>query len=137
LELISNDPSTDYISGFEFEWGNSYVLKVKKTYLAEPPMDASSIVFSLREVVSTSPADPSFTFPLLLECEFDLGSSNSETPRVALIPVADLEYRYMDEINMVVPPELFGKFSKVIFSNASLQGTFKFLANGKIQLVDI
>lgn len=137
LELKATDTSVDYISDFDFEWGYLFDLRVKKTYLAQPPMDASSVTFSLLEVISMTPVDKDYTFKLLLENELDLGPPEDETPRVTLVPVADLEYRYLDEINIIVPPELFGKFSKVIYQNASKRGTFRFLPSGKILLIDI
>lgn len=137
LDLKTTDPSVDYISGFDFEWGKIYDLRVKKTYLAQAPMDASSITFTLLEVISQTPVDKNYTFKLQLENELDLGQPENETPRFTLVPLADLEFRYLDEINIVVPPELFGKFSKVIYQNVSKKGSFKFLSPGKILLVDL
>lgn len=40
------------IDGFEYERGYEYVLEVKKTILANPPMDGSNLKYELIKVVS-------------------------------------------------------------------------------------
>lgn len=40
------------IDGFEYEEGYEYVVKVKRTNIENPPADASSIKYTLEEVVS-------------------------------------------------------------------------------------
>lgn len=40
------------IEGFEYEPGNSYELRVEVTPIANPPADASSLKYKLKEVVS-------------------------------------------------------------------------------------
>jgi len=61
---VKFDGSTDWsrlnlgkISGFRFEDGNEYRLKIKKTELAVPPMDGSSVVYELVEIVSKTKKD--------------------------------------------------------------------------------
>jgi hypothetical protein len=40
------------INGFVFEEGNRYKIKVQITILASPPMDGSSKIYKLLEVIS-------------------------------------------------------------------------------------
>lgn len=42
------------IEGFDFETGNSYILKVKETPVTNPPADASAIRYELLEIVEKS-----------------------------------------------------------------------------------
>lgn len=60
--LVKEDPQADYelfydhIEGFEFEPGYTYELRVTVTEVANPPADASSMQWSLDEVVSQNRA---------------------------------------------------------------------------------
>ncbi|MET0411565.1 MAG: DUF4377 domain-containing protein [Polyangiaceae bacterium] len=46
------------IEGFEYEPGNSYELRVEVTAIANPPADAASLKYKLKEVVSKKKASP-------------------------------------------------------------------------------
>lgn len=46
------------IEGFEYEAGNSYELRVEVTPIANPPADAASLKYRLKEVVSKKKAAP-------------------------------------------------------------------------------
>ena len=60
--LVRYAPEEDYqffystIEGFEYEPGYDYELLVEKTPIANPPADASSLRWTLLEVVSQTPA---------------------------------------------------------------------------------
>ncbi|WP_196161329.1 DUF4377 domain-containing protein [Reinekea sp. G2M2-21] len=41
----------DQIEGFNYKWGYSYKLRVKLSNLESPPQDASSVIYSLVEIV--------------------------------------------------------------------------------------
>lgn len=45
----------DQIEGFTHEQGTSYVIDVRVTKVDDPPADASSLQYSLVEIVETSP----------------------------------------------------------------------------------
>ncbi len=47
----------DAIEGFDFEWGHRYLLSVEVTPVENPPADASSSDYELREVLSESEDD--------------------------------------------------------------------------------
>lgn len=53
------------IKGFTYETGHSYELKVKRTRLANPPMDASAYTYELVQIledrISTEPDEPTDT----------------------------------------------------------------------------
>ena len=54
------------IEGFDYEWGYVYDLRVAKMDIDNPPADASSVKFELREVVSKEPVSPETTFTIRL-----------------------------------------------------------------------
>ena len=137
LDLRCSDRSAEYIQDFEFEWGYHYVLQVEKTHLAQPPMDASSVTFKLKKVISKTPVEKGYTFQITLENEFDLGPPDQEELRVTLTQQSENVFRYFNEIDIIVPSELYAKFSKVLYQNASRKGTFEFAPDGRIKLIKI
>lgn len=69
-EMIgTNDWQYHYseISGFEYEWGYIYDLKIHKRTIENPPADASSIEFILEEVISKNPVEETETFEIRLK----------------------------------------------------------------------
>ena len=90
----------DEIEGFDYEWGFRYELRVLVTDVPNPPADASSLAYSLLEVVSKESvdADTAFEFPLfpfdgfsqrLSDTEFSLGHENSFTCDVSTCNTVD------------------------------------------------
>lgn len=49
-------PVYEGIEGFDYEPGYEYKLRIKAKQLAEPPQDASSVRYSLLELISKTPA---------------------------------------------------------------------------------
>jgi hypothetical protein len=43
------------IESFDFVEGYEYLVKLRKTYLANPPQDGSSIIYKLDETISKTP----------------------------------------------------------------------------------
>jgi hypothetical protein len=64
--LVRDSPDEEYeffysqINGFDYEPGYEYELLVQKTPVENPPADASSIAWTLVEVVSQTPVNPEF-----------------------------------------------------------------------------
>ena len=89
-ELSPWDYFYDGIEGFEYEWGYRYELRVLVVEVPDPPADASSLAYSLLEVLRKErvDVDTPFEFPLLpfdefsqrlSDTEFSLGYENSFT----------------------------------------------------------
>lgn len=55
------------ISGFDYEWGYVYDLKIKKRTIDNPPADASSIEFILEEIISKTSVEQGLTFKVQLK----------------------------------------------------------------------
>lgn len=70
--LIEKDGQEQYfysfIEGFDYEWGYTYQLSVKIDTIAEPLQDASSLEYTLKEVIEKTavPDNTRFELPLKL-----------------------------------------------------------------------
>lgn len=67
----------DHIEGFEFEWGYQYELRVLVTEVVDPPADASSLAYSLVELVRKVKVDVDSSF------EFNLFPGQGFVERVS------------------------------------------------------
>ena len=134
LVLKSDEAPLEYVSGFDFEWGYNYKLRVKKTELAQPMQDASSVEYALVKVLSKTKASAKDTFQLLLSAEKYLGGGEEED-FVMMKALNDSTYIYDDEITFVVPSELKERFQKVFKPNSYVFGKFVFGEGAKIRLV--
>ncbi len=57
------------ISGFNYEWGYIYDLKISKRRLDNPPEDGSSVEYILEEIISKTSVDQNTSFELILKSE--------------------------------------------------------------------
>ena len=84
-EVVSGDIyNMDFseIAGFKYEKGFEYLIKVKKTKIENPPMDASSIAFSLIEVISkTKVGDSGNVVLLTVSADLEWGHHYAELSR--------------------------------------------------------
>ena len=48
------------INGFEHEWGQTYIIKVKETKIENPPADGSSLQYELVEILEQRQVDQDF-----------------------------------------------------------------------------
>ena len=132
MVLVSPDePGLEYISDFDFEWGYNYVVKVKKTKLAQPMMDASNTEYELIEVASKTKADPDLTFSLYLQRELYLG--HGEENDSSITQIDDTTYRLLDEVNFTVLPEQKPTIERVL-GGEPVRCTFKINENGDLEL---
>lgn len=134
LTLRSNaEKGLEYVSGFEFEWGYEYVLKVRKTILQNPPEDGSNTNYELIKVISKTPVPEDYQFHLSVERDVYLGPGDQES---MLVMVNDSTYRYDDDINLIIPEKLKVAFLKRIESGRYHLAPFEFVDNSNIRLVE-
>ncbi len=134
LVLMSDESSLEFIDNFSFEWGYYYKLKVKKTELASPPMDGSSVEYDLVKVVSKRKASQTDTFELLLTAYKYLGPPEAGDERM-LKATSDSTYLYDGEIEIIIPNEYLAKFRDAFIPDKRLIGKFVFAPEGRIRLV--
>jgi len=133
LALKSPDCHVEYLEGFNFEWGVRYKLKVKEKHLANPPEDGSSIVYDLKKVISAESVPIDYIFKLRLERDLYLGPGDQVNNFKQL---NDSVYLYMDEIELEIPKALRPEFDEILKVNESKKGSFKFLSNHRIRLLE-
>lgn len=103
LKIVCSDARVDVISGFDFEWGYKYRLKVEVTTLEQPPADAGIYRTRLLKVVEQQPVSADYTFALWIERDVLLGPGEQEP---ALMQLTDSTYRYLDAVDIHVPADL-------------------------------
>ena len=133
LCLKSKDSDAEFVSGLEFEWGYSYVLKINEIKLQSPPEDGGDTDYVLREVVSKTKAPDGYQFNLRLESELYHGGDLENEGSFKRID--DHTLRYLEEINIVYAPEFQPQFDRILKKGASLVGIFEFSEPGEIRLV--
>lgn len=124
--------AVEYVSGFEYEWGYEYRLKVKKTMLEIPPEDASDRTYDLIEILSKTAVSADYTFKLSIEKDMYLGPGEQET---TLVLINDSTYLYMDEIKLIISPSLRVPFLKTINAGVSYNGLFEFIDNSSLRML--
>lgn len=129
---INSRPYSEYIQGFEFEWGNTYELVVQVTVLENPPMDGSSIEYKLLEVLEKNSVPQAYTFQLSLHHEVYLGPpmDGEETSPFKLIEPG--LYSYFDDVEMVIPKEKMAEFEAFLKKKIDRKGIFHFDDGGRI-----
>ena len=129
---INSRPYSEYIQGFEFEWGNTYELVVQVTVLENPPMDGSSIEYKLMEVLEKASVPRAYTFQLSLHHEVYLGPpmEGEETSPFKLIETG--LYSYFDDVEMVIPEDKMAQFEAFLIKKVNRKGIFHFDDEGRI-----
>lgn len=123
LGLTTSVEGCEYIEAFNFEWGNYYTLEVKKTKLANPPMDGSSVIYELIEVKSKSPATGDMVFQIRLEFERYLGSGENED---LIVKKEDDVYVYDNDIEIHIPEDMKAEWKNFMVARKDANALFTF-----------
>lgn len=138
LTLSSPDSSVEYISGFEFEWGYTYQLLLKETELL-PLSDGTRLRHELVKVISKTKVPDSTQFRLFLDVNlyyYQVDSSEIETSKT-LIQKNDSTYLYFEEVEIIVPTHLTTQFKSIVDGATKKVGTFEFMDEKRIRLVQL
>lgn len=124
-------PHFDEIEGFDFEPGFIYNLQVKKTFLQDPPQDASAIHYELLEIVKKERVDEEKTFDLLLKLAYDDGGSEN-------FVTGDLQsgFKILDELQINCN-DLCETLDDLLQSPQTLTGVFQHQGEDAIYLIDL
>ncbi len=133
---LKSEPYSGYIEGFNFEWGYTYILKIRETELRNPPEDGSSSNYKLIKELSKKKVADDYTFLMHLHYEVYLGPSTSEvtSPFKLIEPGV---YRYFDEINIEVPLEFEADFAAVLNAEKNTEAEFIIISPKQIRMVSI
>ena len=117
------------IVGFDYEWGYVYELKVEKRPVENPPQDASSIDYQLREVVSKTPVDEGMTFNLLLKSTMQ-GVQDLEQL------TSDSTYYFAYDVNIACET-LCDELANAFDSENEVSGVFRHIDGETIELTEL
>tara|TARA_R110002072_G_scaffold281965_2_gene444650 strand:- start:23543 stop:24085 length:543 start_codon:yes stop_codon:yes gene_type:complete len=135
LALTCSDRGVEFIDEFDFEWGFSYELKVKRTRLAQPMEDAGDTDYQLIKVISKKATPDSTIFKVHLTGWVQL-APNIKDDNGAFIFNNDGTCTYLSEMTFNYPRELEEKLKTLNKSEGYIRGTFMFL-EGAIHLVSL
>lgn len=119
------------IKGFDYVRGHEYELEVRKTTLANPPADGSSIAYTLLRIISDMPSVTPKPEELPEEAKFKLKMvqlapfMNLDTPLAA--PFDLLVFRildYKDEYSFSATPEFLEYYDLIEMSSPGLPDTY-------------
>lgn len=136
--LVKEENESEYhplpyggIEGFDYVKGHEYELKVQKTTLANPPADASDIVYRLIEIISETPMAEPKPEELPEEAKFKLKMvrllpyMDLDTPLAA--PFDFLTFRildYNDEYSFPAMPDFLEYYDLIEMSSPGLPDKF-------------
>ncbi|MCB9231037.1 MAG: DUF4377 domain-containing protein [Bacteroidia bacterium] len=132
MTLHSPDCGVEYLDGFDFQWGYIYQLKVRETHLANPPMDGSSLKYTLIREISRTKAPEDYEFTLFLVRDLYLGG---EVQKPILVRIDDHTCRYFDETYLLFSPEQEADLEQIMAGGKGRTGRFRFAEDGKIRLI--
>jgi len=118
------------IEGFNYEPGFIYLLSVEKQKISNPPQDASSIKYILKEVLSKQKVDDDITF------EIKLKSTKISDPPSFVIGDLTSNYKILNEINFNCE-DLCEDLSIKLETEDEVSGIFKHAENNSLSLISI
>ncbi len=137
LTLDSPDSPIDYLSGFDYAWGYTYVVKVKETKLREPLSDGTQYTYVFDKIISKTKVPEGAQFKLTIDPNryyYELDSSEQEM-NATLKPLNDSTYLYMEKVEIEVPEALRSQFATLIQTSTAKRGTFVYIDDKRIRLI--
>ncbi|MCK4907201.1 MAG: DUF4377 domain-containing protein [Spirochaetes bacterium] len=103
------------IQNFNYEWGHVYTLKAKKEQVDEPLQDASSVEYTLEQIISDEKVASNLVFPINLKF-YGMNYITTNIPFEYYL----LYRRKIDITNSV----LFNQFTNLIYTSDNVVGFF-------------
>lgn len=121
----------DEIDGFDYEPGFIYDLKVEKTYLENPPQDASAISYKLIEITQKEKVGEESKFEMMLKLGYDDGGAD-----FFVTGDPDLGFKILEEIKIDCN-SLCVQLEEALQKQNSITGVFRHLGEEEIYLLEI
>lgn len=134
MVLISPDSEAEYIDGFDFEWGYDYTLKVTETEVG-PLSDGTRYDYSLQEVISKEKIPDTAVFKMYIDPFRYYHPGDDDAANYTLQQLNDSTHLYMEMLEIEVPVELEGRFSRSIDHGVGFRGRFKYVHGHRIRLI--
>lgn len=119
------------IDGFDYEQGFIYDLKVEKTYLENPPQDASVVSYILMNITRKEKVSDESNFEVILNLGYDDKDSDS-----FVTGNQHLGFKILDEITIDCNV-LCAQLDEALQSHKSIIGIFRHQGEEEIYLLDI
>lgn len=132
MVLSSPDCYVEYLHEFDFKWGHQYQVRLKETTLANPPMDGSSVEYTLLEILSDTKMPDNYSFTMWLSRDLYLGPGDDQVGN--LVKLNDSTYTYMDEINLIFGTDKKEIMDKILLENKEIKGHFTIVNENTIRL---
>jgi hypothetical protein len=118
------------IEGFEYELGFTYDILVIKESIDNPPQDASSIKYTLKNVISKEKVGDDITF------EIRLKSVTRNNPPSYVTGNLSSGYKILNTTEIDCG-ELCENLSENLENEDEVSGLFKHIENGKLKLIEL
>ena len=136
MVLISPDSEAEYIDGFDFEWGYDYTLKVTETEVG-PLSDGTSYNYTLLSVISKEQVADTAVFKMYIDpLRYYYNPGGDDAANFTLQQLNDSTHLYMEMLEIEVPVELEGRFSRSIDHGVGFRGSFKYVHGHRIRLIE-
>lgn len=139
LILSSPNSSIEYLDEFEFCWGYSYILEVKETKLDFQLSDGTQFEYSLNRIISKTKIPDSIIFKLPIDPDryyYKIDSSEGLV-NSTLKRINDSTFSYFDKVEIEIPLKFQAKFEKIIKGRGIKIGSFVFVNEKRIRLVQL
>ena len=138
LTLSSPDSHIEYMDNFNFEWGYTYVVRVKETKLRRSWSDGTSYTYTLKKVISKTKMSDSTQFQLTLDANryFHKVDSSELVKNNTLKELNDSTFLYFDKVEIEVPKQLKSDFNLIREGRITKRGTFTFINEKRIRLIN-
>jgi len=137
LTISSNEPQIDYIKGFDFTWGYTYILSVRATPLREVLSDGTQFEYELNEIISKSKSPAATQFELRIDPHlyyYPVEESEREMDQT-LKELNDSTFLYFESVTIEIPSEWRFEFDELRKGNTSKKGRFIFVGDDRIRLI--
>lgn len=118
------------IAGFEFEPGYVYDLLVEKKQIENPPMDGSSVAYTLKSVLSKTKVPQETTFEIILSIKFGNGFESFVTKDESY------NYKLLNTVSIDCGT-LCNNLAENLDAQKGISGVCKHLDGNSIQLISI
>lgn len=139
LTLSSTDSPIDYLDDFEFSWGYNYQLSVRETELSPGLSDGTQFQYALNTIISKTKVPDSTQFNLFIDVNryYHKLDSSEEEMTITLKRLNDSTYLYFDKVEIEVPGYLRETFNEILKGKVTKLGTFIFIDDKRIRLIQL
>lgn len=135
MVLISPDSEAEYIDGFDFEWGYDYTLEVTEREVG-PLSDGTRYDYSLLKVIFKEKVADTAVFKMYVDpFRYYHNPRDDDAANYTLQQLNDSTHLYMEMLEIEVPVELEGRFSRSIDHGVGFRGSFKYVHGHRIRLI--